>query len=113
MRDRSCKQIANVSSYPPPDDLRHRLKGPLRLLAMRRVPATGKGDRLHRPAGLPFDRLDLTPGAILVVLSLKNENGDRDPGQVLFDVPDAKLRMEPDVVPAPEGDVHVRAVMAG
>src|SRR4051794_18063191 len=100
-----------VMTSNPPHKLRHRLQRPLWLLSMRRMSAIRDGDRLHRPARLAFDRLDLLPGAVLVALSLEDENGDLDRGQVLFDVPGAKIRMEPGTVPALEGDVHVRSVV--
>src|ERR1700730_14075564 len=53
------------------------------------------------------DAADLFQRAVLVVSALNGEDGTGNPRQVLLNIPGAKLRMEPNVIPAPENSVYI------
>src|SRR5258706_11081861 len=86
----------------PGDEAGHRLEHHTGLVAVRGVPAVGKAQELDRAAGLPRDRLELRHRPVFVVETLDCEHGAMYPGQDLLDVPAPEVRVQPDVVPAPE-----------
>src|SRR5208282_4372314 len=53
------------------------------------------------------DALDLFHGPVLIVLTLDRKYRACDSREVLIDIPGPKIRMEPDVVPAPKGRIRV------
>src|SRR4051812_34971765 len=57
-----------------------------------------------------FDLIDLPQGAIGVILALDRQYGRLDVPAFGPDVERAESGTEPDVVPLPEGAVHVRVV---
>ena len=78
---------------------------------MGRVAAAGEEQDL-RCGDLALNGLDLGQGAVLVVFTLDDEDGASDCGKILFDIPLAKVRIEPDVVPAAKNFFDV-IVIAG
>lgn len=90
------------------DPLKHRVG----LIAMSGVATIGQAEDLDWAAGLAGDRFGLGHGPVLIVETLNDENGAGNARQIFFDVPAAKIGMEPDIVPSPEGPGCI-AVMAG
>src|SRR5579859_1380446 len=90
------------------DLLEHRIG----LIAMRGVAAIGQAKNLDRSARLAGDCFWLRHGPVLILETLNHENWTGDARQIFFDVPAPKIRMEPDLVPAPER-LRGIAVMAG
>lgn len=58
------------------------------------------------------DAIDLRHGAVFVIESLNGEQRAGDLWKQRFDIPRPKFRIEPDVIPAPEGGVDI-VVIAG
>src|SRR5712671_6463838 len=77
----------------------NRIKRHLRLIAMRRVPASRKNQRL-RPSNAALNGFDMGYRAIFVVFALNDQSGARNRPEIFFNVPLAKLRIEPNIVPA-------------
>src|SRR5581483_12159906 len=55
------------------------------------------------PRTLTRDGLHLLHCAVFIIESLNDQRRTRDPVKIFFDVPAAKIRMQPDIVPPPEG----------
>src|SRR5712671_1656533 len=66
---------------------------------MRRVPASRKNQRL-RPSNAPLNGFNVGYGAVFIVFALDDQSGARNRAEVFFNVPLAKLRVEPNIVPA-------------
>ena len=81
-------------------------------ITMRRVPALIQHQYFDRAADLPRDRIDLRARAVLIVLSLNQQNRDGDFCQVGFDIPGAELGMQPDIVPTIERGYRIIVVTA-
>src|SRR4051812_46053740 len=81
---------------------------------MRRVLARVEHESLDRRARArvyaALDRVELRERPVLVVLSLNEEHGYAHVRQIFFEVPLAKLRIEPRAVPSPERAVDVAMV---
>lgn len=90
----------------------NRFEDSLRVVAMRGVTAVVEGKDFDRATGLAGNGLDLRHGSVWIVEALNGQDRAADAREILFDVPAAEVRMEPDVVPSPEGACGV-AVMAG
>src|SRR6266403_5323975 len=65
---------------------------------MRRVPASRKNQRL-RPTNAALNGFDVGHGAIFIVFALNDQSGAGNRGKKSFNVPLAKLRIEPNVIP--------------
>src|SRR5882757_6627952 len=61
-------------------------------------------------AGAPGDGAKLLLGSVLVLLSLYDEYRALNVGQQGLDVPPSEIRMQPDVVPSPEGPIRIGVV---
>jgi hypothetical protein len=94
------------------DELCDRIEHRLGLIAMSGVAAIGQAQDLDRAAGLAGDGFGLGHSPVLIVETLNDESRAGDSRQIFFDVPAAKIGMEPDIVPSPEGPGGI-AVMAG
>src|SRR5947207_12057830 len=79
---------------------------------MRRVAAICEEERLDaRGADRRFhDAIELRARRVLVAVAENGENRAANAGEVRRDVPSAEGGIEPDVVPAVEGRVHVVVV---
>jgi len=69
------------------------------------------GEYLDRSACPALYRFDLLPSTVLVLVALDQEHGHADGGQNDFDVPRAEVGMQPDIVPSPECNIRIRAMM--
>src|SRR5471030_3135434 len=67
------------------------------------MPAMLKFQHLDRPARVVGDQIDLRHAAVLVAITLDREERALDRWQKALDVPIAKLRRKPHVVPAVKG----------
>src|SRR5882757_8627329 len=65
---------------------------------MRRVPASRKNQRL-RPSNAALNGFNVSDCAIFIVFALNDESGARNRAEIFFNVPLAKLRVEPNIVP--------------
>src|SRR4029077_2447559 len=74
--------------------------------------AAREAQPLDRPAGLLRDRVELRHRAVLVVEALNREHRAAYPRQAVLDVPGAEVRVQPDLVLAPEGPGRVAVVAA-
>src|SRR6266404_9265106 len=73
---------------------------------MRRVSAIRKDQRL-RPRDLPLNRFDMGHSSVFVVFALYHQRGAGDRSEIFFDVPVAKLWVEPDVIPSAKHFVNM------
>src|SRR5581483_4830269 len=89
------------------DEIRDRPERRFRRLALRRMARAGQQHDLDRAVAFLLRDLDLLHRAVLVVLALHDEHRHADIGKELRDVPLAKPRIEPGVVPAAERVVDV------
>src|SRR6185503_10349382 len=76
------------------------------LVAVRRMAAAGELHELHALHGAG-DAVHLRHRPVLVVHALDRHDRRLDRGDLGLDAPGAEGRCEPDVVPAPEGGIHV------
>src|SRR5882762_3642158 len=65
---------------------------------MRRVPASRKNQRL-RPSNAALNGFNVSYRAIFIVFALNDQSGARNRAEIFFNVPLAKLRIEPNIVP--------------
>src|SRR5260370_3959917 len=93
----------------PFDELSHSLDDRCRLIAMGRMTALLQFKHVHS-RDRSRDAVDLFHSSVLVLLALDRENRAGDSWQILVDIPVAKVRVEPDVVPAPECGVRIGVV---
>src|SRR5262245_46460778 len=100
------------ASVEPLDEARHGFDHHLGLVPVRRMAAIREAQQLDRPTGLPGDRIELGHGAVLVVEALDRQHRAAYAGEDLLYVPGAEIRVQPDVVPAPERLRRVRVVAA-
>src|SRR5882757_2292301 len=77
----------------------NRIKRHFWLIAMRRVPASRKNQRL-RPSNAALNGFNVGYGAIFIVFALDDQSGARNRAEIFFNVPLAKLRIEPNVIPS-------------
>src|SRR5688500_9755398 len=87
-----------------------RVEQALGLVAMRRVAAVFELEDA-RPGNAPLDRSQLLERAVLIVATLHRKHGAADASDLRLDVPGAEPRIEPDVVPPPEGRIDVGMVL--
>src|SRR5580698_8947689 len=75
------------------------------------MPALGQRKNLYGTGRLLGDGLHLRHGSVLIVEALNREDGAGDVRKIFFNIPGAKVRMQPDIVPSPkrEGGVAVMA----
>lgn len=73
---------------------------------MRGMTTVGKNQCLCG-GGVPLNRLDVSDGAVFVVVALNDKDRASDSRQKFFDVPGAKFRSQPDIVPASKHFVDV------
>ncbi len=66
---------------------------------MRRVPASRKNQRL-RPSNAALNGFNVGYGSIFIVFALDDQSGARNRAEIFFNAPLAKLRIEPNIVPA-------------
>ena len=66
---------------------------------MRRVPASRKNQRL-RPSNAALNGFNLGYGAIFIVFALNDQGGAGNRAKESFNVPLAKLRIEPNIIPS-------------
>src|SRR5450631_3274727 len=90
-------------------ELHRRAHHALGLVAVRRVPAVLELDE-SRLRYAPRDSMDLLHRAVFVVDALQREHRAADGLDVALDRPVAEGRIEPDVVPAPEGGIGIVVV---
>src|SRR5579872_6173596 len=83
---------------------RERLLG---LVALRRVPRARQHDGLDRAETLVARDLELTQRAILIVLTLHNEDRHADITEHFGDIPMLKFRIEPGLGPRAEGAIDI------
>src|SRR4029077_107076 len=57
---------------------------------------------LNQSGGLASDSIYLSQGPILIFVSLDCQDRTRDAREIFFDIPAAKMWIQPDVVPSPE-----------
>src|SRR5712672_1860602 len=76
---------------------------------MRRVPASRKNQRL-RPSNAALNGFNVGYRAIFVVFALNDQSGARNRAEIFFNVPLAKLRIEPNIVPAAKHFIGVLVV---
>src|SRR5882672_11254998 len=65
---------------------------------MRRMPAPWKDQRL-RPSNAAVNGFNVGYRTIFVVFALNDQSGARNRAEIFFNVPVAKLRIEPNIVP--------------
>src|ERR1051326_7044897 len=80
-----------------------------RLVAMRRMTAVFQF-KYFDSGNHSRDAVDLLHCPVLILLALDREYRTGDSRQVLVNIPGAKMRVEPDVVPAPECRVRVGVI---
>jgi len=68
----------------------------------------GQQRDVDRAIALGFRDLDLPYRSVLIVGALNDLNGDADIGEIFADIPVAKFRVEPGVIPAAERIVDIR-----
>src|SRR5579862_3636469 len=74
----------------------------LRLVAMRGMAARRQDEHSRVGCGAP-DARDLLQRPEFIVFTLNREDGTADRCDQALDIPAAEFRVEPDLVPAPEG----------
>jgi hypothetical protein len=75
------------------------------------MPALGDSEHPNRSARPPLYGLDLPPSAVLILFALYDEHWRFNGRQYILDVPPTELGMQPDIVPSPECDICIRAMM--
>ena len=86
----------------PAHELADRFQHRLWLVPLRRVAAILQRKHFHLARNLSLYRFHLRHGSVLIVHALNHQHRAGNLRQVSFDVPVAKFRMEPDLVPSPE-----------
>src|SRR6267154_6480749 len=66
---------------------------------MRRMPAPWKDQRL-RPSNTALNCLDVSQRSVFIVFALDDQSGARNRAKESFNVPLAKLRIEPNITPS-------------
>src|SRR5438477_9815628 len=77
---------------------------------MRRVSAIEELHPVDTAANLTLDRIELRQCSIFIVATLDQQQRTIDARQIGFDVPVAKSRREPDVVPAAKRRIDVEMI---
>src|SRR6267142_4685139 len=76
---------------------------------MRRVAAPWKDQRL-RPSNAAVNGFNVGYRAIFVVFALNDQSGARNRAEIFFNVPVAKLRLEPNIAPTAKHFVGMRVI---
>src|SRR5882762_1453082 len=76
---------------------------------MRRVPASRENQRL-RPSNAALNGFNVGHGAIFIVFALNDQGGARNRAKESLNVPLAKLRIEPNVIPSAKHFVDILVV---
>ena len=72
--------------------------------------APWKNQRL-RPSNTALNCLDVAQRAIFIVFALNDQSGARNRAEIFFNVPLAKLRIEPNIIPSAEHFVDVIVIL--
>src|SRR5258707_3528664 len=87
----------------------NRIKRHFWLIAMRRVPASRKNQRLS-PSNAALNGFDVGYRSVFIVFALNGQSGAGNRTEIFFNVPLAKLRVEPNIVPAAKHFVGMLAI---
>src|SRR5436305_12825313 len=98
---------AFMNMQDAPREFRDRRERYIGCLAMRRMSGALDDRYVDRAIAFLFGDLDLTQGAVLVVGALHDQERHADIGEIFRNIPVAKFRVEPGVVPSVERVVDV------